>query len=57
MWGLEWAALALGVFNGAVLAIRPITRLHTRLDVLEARLAQLEAATTRIEDYILSKPD
>lgn len=57
MWGLEWAALALGVFNGAVLAIRPVARLHARLDVMEARLAQLDASTTRIEDYLLRKPD
>lgn len=49
MVGLEMIALALGVFNGALLAIRPLARFHSRLDVLEARLHQIETTLSRLE--------
>ena len=57
MFGLEMAALALGVFNGALLAIRPLTRFHSRLDVLEARLNQIEMTLSRLEGRLYDKLD
>lgn len=55
MFGLEMAALALGVFNGAVLAIRPLARFHSRLDEQDAQLRAIERAVIRLENRLDSK--
>lgn len=49
MAGIELLALGLGIVNGAVIAIRPFARFHSRLDVVEARLVYIEAALDRLE--------
>lgn len=46
---LEAVAIALGCINGAVLLIRPIARIHTRLDLQDAALASISRTLDRLE--------
>lgn len=49
---LEGAALLLGVANGFFLVVRPIGRIHSRIDQLEFQVATMSAALQRIENRL-----
>jgi hypothetical protein len=39
---IELLAVAIGALNGFILLVKPIGRLHTRLDLIEYRLGDVE---------------
>jgi hypothetical protein len=39
---IELAALLVGIANGVILLLKPIARLHSRLDLIEYRLVEIE---------------
>lgn len=41
--------LVITLANGAITLLKPIARLHSRLDVLEAELRAIAAAVQRLE--------
>lgn len=49
---LEATAIALGCVNGAILLIRPIARIHTRLDLQDAALAAISRQLDRLEQKV-----
>jgi hypothetical protein len=48
---MDWGQLALliGLANGLILLVKPIPRVHSRLDVLESRLEYLEQMLARLD--------
>lgn len=54
MFSLELLVLALGCINGLVLAVRPIARIHARLDVQDAQLASISRTLDRLEQRVYS---
>lgn len=46
---LELLAVILGCINGAVILIRPVARIHTRLDLQDAQLAAIARSLDRLE--------
>lgn len=49
-FSLEQFAIFLGVCNAVILLIKPVSRLHSRLDVIEVRLSRLEAVVDKEEE-------
>jgi outer membrane murein-binding lipoprotein Lpp len=51
---IELFALVVGAINGFVLLVKPIGRIHSRIDLLEYRVAQLESdiAKMRSQGYL-----
>lgn len=46
---LETVALLLGVLNGFFLVVRPVGRIHSRIDALEYQSQMITASLQRIE--------
>lgn len=46
---LEVIALLVGLANGAIMLLKPISRIHSRIDALESRQRQLIESLARIE--------
>jgi len=44
---VEMAAIVIGVVNGFILLIKPIGRIHSRLDILDYRVQGLERDLAR----------
>ncbi len=45
-------AIFLGIANGVFLLLKPIARLHNRIDTAEADITRLEADIVRIETQL-----
>lgn len=50
MGALETVAIVLSMANGAFVLIRPMARLHARIDVLAERIDHVAASIDRIEN-------
>lgn len=50
MTGLELSVACLGLLNGVIVLVRPIARIHARLDVLEERVRHIASTLDRIAD-------
>lgn len=47
---VEIAIMVLAGINGFVMLVSPVSRFHARLDVLEARLAAIDALLAELRD-------
>lgn len=47
MFTIEFLALLIGISNGFILLVKPIPRVHNRLDLIEYRLTQIELKLDR----------
>jgi hypothetical protein len=52
---IEVLAVCIGALNGFILLVKPVGRLHTRLDLIEYRLADIEKSIARLTGQSYSK--